>query len=381
MPGKEAGARFATITGWGKCMPPAVLTNDDMSTFLDTTDEWIVSRTGMKERRVSHVPVSDLAHVATVRALAAAGVDAADVDLIIFGSCSADEAIPNTASRIQLLLDNKKAASFDLNTACTSGMYALSVASSMIRTGAVRTAVVIGAEVITTFQDWTDRDVAVLFGDGAAAFVLQGTDQDEGLLADKLGCFAESRDILRVNGIGLRYADGRTLLGTVWWDFLGQEIFKKAVMGMIEASEETIARTGLSTEQIELVVPHQANLRIIDAVIKRLGISRERVFINIHKYGNMSAATTPVAFVEAIEEGYVKPGMHILLPAFGGGLTYSAHLFRWGERTTPVSIADIDLPPCEKTGLELVREGMRRPRSGGPFQNEHYNNFSAAQSR
>lgn len=359
--------KFAKITGWGKCMPPAVLTNDDISTFLDTSDEWIVSRTGMKERRVSHVSVSDLAHVASVRALAAAGVDASEVDLIIFGSCTADEAVPNTASRIQLLLGIKSAAAFDLNTACTSGTYALSVASSMIRTGAARTALVIGAEVITAFQDWTDRNVAVLFGDGAAAFVLQGTDNHEGLLADKLGCNAESRDILRANGIGMRYVDGRTIMGTVWWDFLGAEIFKKAVLGMSEASEEAIACAGLSTDRIDMVVPHQANLRIIDSVVKRLGVLPERVFINIHKYGNMSAATAPVALVEAIEEGYVKPGSHILMPAFGAGLTFSAHVIRWGERVTPVRTADIELPPCEKTGLELVQELMRRPRAGGPF--------------
>jgi len=358
--------KFATIKGWGKCLPPAVLTNDDISTFLDTNDEWIVSRTGMKERRVSHVHVSDLSYVACVRALAAAGVNAEEVDLIIFGSCTADEVVPNTASRIQLLLGIKTAASFDLNTACTSGMYALSVASAMIKTGAVRTALVIGAEVISVAQDWTDCNVAVLFGDGAAAFVLQGTEEQEGLLADELGCYADSRDILRANGYGLRYIDGQNILGTIWWDFLGQEIFKKAVMGMCEASAGAIAQAGLSTDQIDLVVPHQANLRIIEAVVKRLGVSG-RVFLNIHKYGNMSAATTPVALVEAIEEGHVKPGMHILLPAFGGGLTYSAHIIRWGERVTPVHIADIELPPCEKSALEMVREHMSRPRAGGPF--------------
>ncbi len=357
--------KFATITGWGKCMPPAVLTNNDISTFLDTDDQWIVSRTGMKERRVSHVPVSDLAHVASARALAAAGIDAEEVDLIIFGSCSADEVVPNTASRIQQLLGIRTAASFDLNTACTSGMYGLSVASAMIQTGAARTALVIGAEVISIAQDWTDRNVAVLFGDGAAAFVLQGTEKNEGLLASKLGCFADSRHILRANGVGMKYIDGKTILGTVWWDFLGQEIFKKAVTGMCEASAEVIAQVGLSIEEIGLVVPHQANLRIVDAVSKRLGVSPERVFINIHKYGNMSAATTPVALVEAIEEGYVTPGMSILLPAFGGGLTYSAHLVCWGERVTPISYTEIDLPPCEKTALEIVEEYMRRPRSGG----------------
>ena len=359
--------KYATITGWGKCMPPAILTNEDISTFLDTSDEWIISRTGMKERRISHVQISELAHVASVRALAAAGVDAQDVDLIIFGSSTPDTVVPNTASGVQLLLGVKNAAAFDLNTACTSGMYALSMASAMIRTGSVRTALVIGAEIISNVQDWTNRNVAVLFGDGAAAFVLQGTERDEGILADKLGCDAESRDILRTHGMGMGYIDGRTILGTVWWDFQGQEIFKKAVRRMCEASEDAIAQAGLSAEQIDLVVPHQANLRILDAVAKRFGIPREKVFVNIHKYGNMSSATTPVALVEAIEEGYVKPGTNILLPAFGGGLTYSAHVIRWGERVNPVGYADIDLPPYTKSGLEMVREMMVRPRAGGPF--------------
>ena len=359
--------KYATITGWGKCMPPAILTNDDISTFLDTNDEWIVTRTGMKERRISHVPISTLAHVASVRALAAAGLEANDVDLIVFGSCTPDDVVPNTASHIQLLLGIKKAAAFDLNTACTSGMYGLSVASAMIRTGAARTALVIGAEIISSVQDWTDRNVAVLFGDGAAAFVLQGTDRNEGILADKLGCFAESREILRAHGMGMRYIDGQTLLGTIWWNFQGQEIFKKAVLGMCEASEEALGHSGLSSEQIDLVVPHQANLRILDAVAKRLGAPPEKVFVNIHKYGNMSSATTPVALVEAIEEGYVKPGMHILLPAFGAGLTYSAHVIRWGERATPMGFSDIDVPPCTKSGLEIVKEYMSRPRAGGPF--------------
>lgn len=357
--------KFAAITGWGKCMPPAVLTNEDISTFLDTNDEWIVTRTGMKERRVSHVSISQLAHIAAARALAAAGVAADDVDLIIFGSCTPDEVVPNNASCIQLLLGIKKAAAFDLNTACTSGMYALSVASAMIKTGAVRTALVIGAEVITNIQDWKDRNVAVLFGDGAAAFVVQGTEKNEGILAEKLGCFAESRDILRAHGIGMRYIDGRSMRGGIWWDFHGQEIFKKAVIGMCEASEEAIAQAGLTTDQIDLIVPHQANLRIIEAVGKRLKISPEKIFVNIHKYGNMSSATTPVALVEAVEEGYVKPGMRILLPAFGAGLTYSAHVIRWGERVSPISFSELELPPCEKTGLEMIREYIECPRAAG----------------
>ena len=217
------------------------------------------------------------------------------------------------------------------------------------------------------FADGVDMLGVANEPDAAAAFVLQETEEEEGILAEKLGCYADSRDILRANGIGMRYADGRTILGTIWWDFNGQEIFKKAVLGMCEASEEVLARAGLSTNQIDLVVPHQANLRIIDFLAKRLKVPPEQVFINIHKYGNMSSATTPVALVEAVEEGYVKPGAHILLPAFGAGLSYSAHVIRWGQRVSPLSTSDLDLPPCEKSALEMVREVMGRPRSGGPY--------------
>jgi len=348
--------RYADITGWGKCAPPAVLSNDDLSTFLDTDDEWIVTRTGMKERRISHVPVSDLAHVAAARALAAAGRSAADVDLIIFGSCSFDQIVPNAASRVQQLLGADNAACMDLNTACTSGMYALSVATAMIRAGSVNSALVIGAEVSSIMMDWSDRDVAVLFGDGAAAFYLEPSDKKSGVVAESLGCFGKNRDILDIAGWGLKYANQGLTLGETKWNFNGQEIFKRAVVGMSRACDKVLEKEGLAKEEIDLVVPHQANLRIIDALAKRMGASEEKVYVNIQRYGNMSAATAPLALVEALEEGRVTAGANLLMPAFGGGLTWSAHLLKWGDRTEPVATADVDLPPCDKTGLQLVQE-------------------------
>ena len=184
---------FATITGWGNGLPPAVLTNEDLSTFLDTSDEWITTRTGMKERRISHVSAIEMATLASARALACAGLDAADVDLIIYGGCSNEEAVPNSASGVQALLGATRAAAMDVNTACTSFLYGLSTATSMIRTGVVRNAVVIGVELISRYMDWSNRNVAVLFGDGAAAVVLQATDQETGVLASVLGCDAEAR--------------------------------------------------------------------------------------------------------------------------------------------------------------------------------------------
>jgi 3-oxoacyl-[acyl-carrier-protein] synthase III len=345
----------AAITGWGKCLPPAILSNADLATFLETDDAWITTRTGISERRISHVPLEDLAEVAARRALAAAGLEPEAVELIVFGTCSFDDQVPNQASGLQQRLGAHRAASMDVNTACTSFLYALSTASALIRGGTVRNAVVLGGELISAFMDWDNRNVAVLFGDGCAAVVLEASDREEGLLAERLGCDAGARDALRVRGMGGRYADFSRLYGVTEWAFDGQEIFKRAVVGMSEASAAVLARRGLSAADVDLVVPHQANLRIIEAVAKRAGLPLERVFVNVHRYGNMSSATVPVALVEAIEEGRVEPGATILMPAFGAGLTWCAHLLRWGERTTPLAMSDAQLPPCTQTGLDLLQ--------------------------
>jgi 3-oxoacyl-[acyl-carrier-protein] synthase-3 len=355
----------AAIVGWGKCMPPAVLSNADLATFLETDDEWITTRTGIKERRVSHVTGTELAHVASARALACAGLAATDVDLIVYGSCSNDEQIPNTASGLQYLLGATHAAAMDVNTACTSFLYSLSTASAMIRTGSIKTALVVGVEVISPFMDWHNRNVSVLFGDGAAAVVLRASDRDEGLLAEKLGCFADARQTLRVRGTGLCYANGQVTYGDTQWDFDGQEIFKRAVVGMSQASADVLARTGFTAADLDLVVPHQANLRIIEFVAKRVGTPMDKVFLTVQRYGNMSAATVPVALVEALEQDRVKPNALILMPAFGGGLTWCSHLVRWGERTTPLDVSAVELPPCERTALEMVRTHIRRQTPAG----------------
>ena len=259
----------AAITGWGKCLPPAVLSNHDLSGMLDTSDEWIVSRTGIRERRISHVGLEELAYVAAARALAAAGLAGERIELIVFGTCSHDDQVPNMASGIQVRIGAQTAAAFDINTACTSFLYGLSAASALIRTGVVHNALVIGAELISPFMDWTDRDVAVLFGDGAAAVVLEGCEREEGVLAEKLGCYGEARETLRVLGMGGRYANRGVLYGVTRWQFEGQEIFRRAVQGMASACEATLARLQLTAADVDLVVPHQANLRIIEAVARR----------------------------------------------------------------------------------------------------------------
>ncbi|MBS0394908.1 MAG: ketoacyl-ACP synthase III [Proteobacteria bacterium] len=347
---------YAAIVGWGKCLPPAILTNQDLATFLPTDDEWITTRTGMKERRISHVRGIELAITAARRAIACAGMRPEDIELVIYGSCSNDETVPNSASGVQQQIGAKQAAAFDVNTACTSFMYGLTIGSSMIRTGVVRNALVIGVELISQYMDWNNRNVAVLFGDGAAAMVLQASDQECGVVAEKLQCYADSRQILRVRGMGTMYANLGVPFGQTRWDFDGQEIFRKAVQGMSEASLDVLRRAGVTIEDVALVVPHQANGRIIDAVAKRAGAGPEKVFLTVQKYGNMSSATAPVALVEAVEEGRVPPGGLVLMPAFGGGLTLSAHLIRWGERVVPLATSDAELPPCPKTALELVNE-------------------------
>ncbi len=230
---------YAAITGWGKCMPPSVLSNADLSTFLDTTDDWIVTRTGMRERRISHVPAIEMATVAARRALACAGLEADDLDLIVYGSCSNDEQVPNSASGVQVSLGARHAAAMDVNTACTSFLYGLSTASALIRTGAARTALVVGVELISPYMDWDNRNVAVLFGDGCAAVVLQATDRQEGVLGEQLGCNAEARHTLRVRGMGCAYANRDVMFGDTQWDFDGQEIFRHAVQGMTQAQRRS----------------------------------------------------------------------------------------------------------------------------------------------
>jgi 3-oxoacyl-[acyl-carrier-protein] synthase III len=250
----------------------------------------------------------------------------------------------------------------------------------MIKSGIVKNALVIGVELISQYMDWDNRNVAVLFGDGAAAMVLQVADQETGVIAEKLQCYADSRQILRVRGMGTMYANLGVQYGQTSWDFDGQEIFRKAVQGMSEASLDVMRRAGVTMDDIALVVPHQANLRIIDAVAKRAGAGPEKVFLTVQKYGNMSSATAPVALVEAVEEGRVPPGGLVLMPAFGGGLTLSAHLIRWGERMTPLHASDAELPPCPKTALEIVNE-IRAQKQQGHAEASRLQSLSFSENR
>jgi len=354
--------RSAVITGWGKCLPPARLSNHDLATLLDTSDAWIVKRTGIRERPISHVRVSDLAHVAASRALACAGLVPEDVDLVILGSCTGDDQMPNTASRVQKLLGACNAGAMDVNTACTSFMYGLSVGSALIKSGAVRNAVVIGADALSQFMDWKNRGPAILFGDGAGAIVLESTDTDAGIVGEVLGCDTNDREMLRINGIGAMFANAGVCYGTTTWDFNGPEIFRQAVNGLVGAARMVLAKIEYRSTDIDLVIPHQANLRIIEAVARRLEISREHTFTNLDRYGNLSSASIPVAISEAADGDRIRAGDRILMPAFGGGLTWSAHVVRWGTRTTPLGASNLTLSGSEHTGLQLVKALLERKR-------------------
>ncbi|MCG6216668.1 MULTISPECIES: ketoacyl-ACP synthase III [Vibrio] len=349
---------YAEITGWGKCLPPATLSNDDLGTFLETNDEWIRSRTGIENRRISHVNTSDLATVAAKHALACAGLDANDIDLIIVATCSPDSLIPNIASKVQQNLGITAAAAFDLNAACTGFVYGLETATRLIQASNYRHALVIGAERLSFYLDWTKRDTAVLFGDGAGAAVLSRTEAPVGLQDAQIGCDAAGRDILAVPKFGTAMDRFDEENGYWTFDFVGREIFKRAVKGMGAAAQQVLARSGLSKDDIDVVIPHQANIRIIQTLCDLSGIDQAKAFVNIQNYGNTSAATVPIALCEALELGKIKPGDNLLLAAFGAGLTWGAGHIKWGERVTPLSRSEATLPACEQTALQLLENAI-----------------------
>ncbi len=351
---------YADITGWGKCLPPAVLSNEDLTTFMDTSDEWITTRTGIKERRICHCNFSDMAIVAAQRALAAANLAPTDIDLILLGSLTNDSYCPNTASIVQDAIGATRAAAIDINSACTGFLYGLHIGSNLIRTGAHKKVLVIGGEFISHYMNWSRRDVAVLFGDACGAVVIEASDTESGLLAAKIGCEAEAKHAIQITNLGSAYSRLSEEFLYVGWNFEGQEVFKRAVKAMAQACVDVLEQTGLTVDDVNLVVPHQANKRILDALAKRVGIDESKVFVNVHKYGNTSAATIPVALSEALEEGRVAAGDYLLTASFGAGLTWGAGLIKWGERTTPLGLSNAELPPCDSTALEILAPHIAR---------------------
>jgi 3-oxoacyl-[acyl-carrier-protein] synthase-3 len=327
-------ARYAAIAGWGSYLPPRVLTNKDLERMVDTSDEWIRQRTGICERRLLEEgeATSSMAIRAARQALEQADLAPFALDLIIVATSTPDYAFPATACLVQDALGAINAAAFDLEAACTGFLYALSVGTNMIRSGAHENVLVIASETLSRIVNWKDRNTCVLFGDGAGAVVLRGTSRPRGLLACTLGAYGAGRDlIIQPAGGSARPATEETVgTGQHYLHMQGNEVFRFAVRMMNQAAQQVLQQAGLTAEDVALFVPHQANLRIIEALAERLHLPRERVWINVDRFGNMSAATVPVALCEAVEAGKLSEGDRVVAVAFGAGLTWGAGVIGWG---------------------------------------------------
>lgn len=342
--------RFSEITGWGKAMPPTVLSNHDLEQIVDTNDEWITSRSGIKERRISHVDTSEMAAVAAHHALAAAGRQPGEIDLIILATLTPDSMVPAASALLQDRIGANGAAAFDLNANCSGFVYGMVMADSMIKTGAVSKVLLVGAEKMSHVIDYTDRSTCVLFGDGAGAVVIEATDEPLGVLASRLGNDGSAAPYLCIPESGTKGSPGPRDPRRAGVYMEGPEVFKRAVKGMGDAAVAVIEEAGWTMDDIDLMVPHQANQRIIDAVARRIGIDDSKVFMNIGSYGNTSAATIPVALAEALEQGRIRPGANLVFAAFGGGLSWGAVAVRWGSRVEPVGVSPTVIP---STGQDL----------------------------
>jgi 3-oxoacyl-[acyl-carrier-protein] synthase-3 len=321
---------FARIAGTGSYLPEKVLTNADLEKLVDTSDEWIVSRSGIRERHLigDGQTTSDMAVEAARKAMEAAGVEASEIELIIVGTTTPDFIFPSTACLVQNRLGALGCAAFDVNAACSGFLFALSVADKFIRAGTVKTALVIGAEALTRMLDWTDRNTCVLFGDGAGAVVLKA-DSETGILSTHLHADGSKKDLLHCPvGVSSGFNEGEKNAG-VRVMMTGSEVFKYAVKALDAVVEETLAANGLDRHAIDWLIPHQANLRIIEATAKRLDMPMERVIVTVHKHGNTSSGSVPLALDEAVRSGKVQRGQLLLLEAFGGGFTWGSALLRY----------------------------------------------------
>ncbi|MFH0764581.1 MAG: beta-ketoacyl-ACP synthase III [Candidatus Omnitrophota bacterium] len=320
------------IIGLGAYLPEKVLTNKDLEKMVDTTDEWITTRTGIKERRIagSHEATSDMAAEAAKSALKDAGLKAEDIDLIIVATITPDMFFPATACLVQEKIGARHVPAFDISVACSGFIYGLAIADRFIASGVYKHALVIAAEKLSSVTDWSDRNTCVLFGDGAGAAVLGPVDKG-GILSVSLGANGKEGDLIKLPAGGSRIPATRKSIEDKlhFIKMNGAELFKHAVKIMADAALAATQPLGLKAEDLALVIPHQANIRILNAVAKRMGLTADKIYLNIEKYGNMSAASSAVALVEAVQSGRIKKGDKILLDAFGGGLSWGAIVIEW----------------------------------------------------
>ncbi|MBN2452759.1 MAG: ketoacyl-ACP synthase III [Candidatus Omnitrophica bacterium] len=320
------------ILGLGKYLPEKILTNKDLEKMVDTTDEWIVSRSGIRERRIAREDeaTSDMATEAAKRALAAAKLSAQDIDLIIVATITPDMFFPATACLVQQKIGARTVPAFDISVACSGFIYGMAIAKQFIASGVYKHALIIASEKLSSITDWSDRSTCVLFGDGAGAAVL-GPVEHGGILSISLGADGKQGDLIKLPAGGSRIPATKKSIDDKlhFIKMNGSELFKHAVRIMADAALDATQPIGVKAEDIKMVIPHQANIRILNAAAKRMGLSEDKIYLNIDKYGNMSAASSAVALVEAVESGRIKRGDKILLDAFGGGLTWGAMVIEW----------------------------------------------------
>jgi len=336
--------RRAHITGWGRYAPSQVLTNADLERIVDTSDEWIRSRTGIRERRVAaaHETTASMAAVASLRALAVAGLEPDDIDLILLGTLTPDYWMPSTAALVKEAIGNTRAVAMDVMAACSGFVYAYASAHAHITSGMARHVLVIGAETLTRFLDYTDRNTCILFGDGAGAVVLSASDQPGGGMGIELTTEPSGAYMIWLPAGGAKAPPGIETVnrGEHFIRMEGRETYRFATRTLATTALAAVAQAGLQPSDIDLFIPHQANIRIIDAVAKGLGLPMEKMFVNVDRYGNTSAASIPIALAEAVDSGRVKVGDHVVMVAFGAGFTSGAIALQWTADPSRGSLAD-----------------------------------------
>ncbi len=321
---------YSRIAGTGSYLPEKVVTNDDLAKIVDTSDEWIAARTGIRQRHIAAdgETTSDLAYHASMRALEAAGVRPEELDLIVVGTTTPDLIFPSTACLLQHRLGANGCGAFDVNAACSGFLFALSVGDKFIRTGDAKTVLVVGAETLTRMVDWEDRTTCVLFGDGAGAVVLKA-DTETGILSTHLHADGGKKELLwNPVGVSVGFKENEKNAGVVI-RMAGSEVFKHAVKALDAVVDETLSANGLDRHDLDLLIPHQANLRIIEATRKRLDLPEEQVVVTVDRHGNTSSGSVPLALDEAVRSGRIERGQLVLLEAFGGGFTWGSALLRY----------------------------------------------------
>ena len=325
--------RHAHVTGWGRYAPSQVLTNADLERMVDTSDEWIRSRTGIRERRVAaaHETTASMAAVAGLRAIRTAGIEPDDIDLILLGTLTPDYWMPSTAALVKEAIGNTRAAAFDVMAACSGFVYGFATAQAYITAGLAKHVLVIGAELLTRFLDYTDRSTCILFGDGAGAVVLSASEEPGGALGVELTTDPQGAYMIWLPAGGAKSPPSAETIsrGEHFVRMEGKETYRFATKTMATTALESIRRSGLQPSDIDLFIPHQANIRIVEAVAKGLDLPMDKMFVNLDKYGNTSAASVPIALAEAVNEGRVKVGDNVVIVAFGAGFTSGAVTINW----------------------------------------------------